>query len=316
MNFPASLDTLTNPGATEVLGTAATVGVAQLLSDLNDIAELLEAKVGVDSSAVTSSLDYLVKNTSSSDPGHKHTLANGATDVTSSATELNVLDGIPATLTATELGYVDGVTSAIQTQMDLKAPLASPTFTGDVGVATTANIQVNGADPKRGIYVPASSMYPSTTAGCAPLAQYETGTNDVNMKVLDFDQTTEEAAEFNLPAPDYWDLSTVTVIFYWTAASGTGDVIWALKGLSLSNDDALDTAFGTAQTVTDTLIAANDLHITSATSAITIGGTPAKSDNLYFKVYRDADAGGDTFDTDARLIGIKIKFGISQYDDQ
>lgn len=36
--------------------------------------------------------------------------------------------GISATLA--ELNYVDGVTSAIQTQLDLKAPLASPTFTG------------------------------------------------------------------------------------------------------------------------------------------------------------------------------------------
>ena len=34
------------------------------------------------------------------------------------------------TPTHTELNYVDGVTSAIQTQLDAKAPLASPTFTG------------------------------------------------------------------------------------------------------------------------------------------------------------------------------------------
>ena len=40
--------------------------------------------------------------------------------VTASATEINVLDGIPAGLTATELGYSDGVTSAIQTQIDTK----------------------------------------------------------------------------------------------------------------------------------------------------------------------------------------------------
>ena len=38
--------------------------------------------------------------------------------VTSSAAELNILDG--ATLTVTELNYVDGVTSAIQTQIDSK----------------------------------------------------------------------------------------------------------------------------------------------------------------------------------------------------
>jgi len=46
------------------------------------------------------------------------------------ATELNILDG--ATLSTTELNYVDGVTSAIQTQIDTKAPSASPTFTGTV----------------------------------------------------------------------------------------------------------------------------------------------------------------------------------------
>ena len=40
--------------------------------------------------------------------------------VTASATEINVLDGIPAGLTSTELGYSDGVTSAIQTQMNTK----------------------------------------------------------------------------------------------------------------------------------------------------------------------------------------------------
>ena len=60
------------------------------------------------------------------------------TGVTSSAAELNILDG--ATLSTTELNYVDGVTSAIQTQIDLKAPLASPTFTGTVTIPSGASI--------------------------------------------------------------------------------------------------------------------------------------------------------------------------------
>lgn len=45
--------------------------------------------------------------------------------ITASAAELNVLDGIPGTLTATELGYVDGVTSAIQAQIDAKIAKAT-----------------------------------------------------------------------------------------------------------------------------------------------------------------------------------------------
>jgi hypothetical protein len=45
------------------------------------------------------------------------------TAVTPTAAELNILAGVPATLTATELGYVDGVTSAIQTQLNAKQAL-------------------------------------------------------------------------------------------------------------------------------------------------------------------------------------------------
>jgi hypothetical protein len=45
----------------------------------------------------------------------------------------------PATTTAVEIGYVNGVTSAIQTQMNLKAPLAGPTFTGTVTTPVTAS---------------------------------------------------------------------------------------------------------------------------------------------------------------------------------
>lgn len=183
-------------------------------------------------------------------------------------------------------------------------------------VTATANVTVAGADPKRGIYVPAAGMYGATTNGAAT-GQYESTTNKINVKVLDFDGATEEYAWFCMPAPSYWDLGTVTAEFHWTAASGSGDVIWGIAGLARSNDDALDTALGTAVTVTDTLLTALDEHLTADTSAVTIGGTPAKDDFLFFRVYRDADAGGDTLNAvDARLLGVTIRFSTSQYDDQ
>lgn len=45
------------------------------------------------------------------------------------------------TATATELNYTDGVTSNIQTQLDAKAPLAAPAFTG---TATGVNLTLSG----------------------------------------------------------------------------------------------------------------------------------------------------------------------------
>lgn len=49
------------------------------------------------------------------------------------------INGTAVTSTAAELNYVDGVTSNVQTQLDAKAPLASPTFTGTATIPT-ANI--------------------------------------------------------------------------------------------------------------------------------------------------------------------------------
>ena len=47
------------------------------------------------------------------------TLQIAGTSITSTATELNLLDGVTAT--TAELNHVDGVTSAIQTQLNAKA---------------------------------------------------------------------------------------------------------------------------------------------------------------------------------------------------
>ena len=58
--------------------------------------------------------------------------------VTATTAELNLLDGVTAT--TAELNYVDGVTSAIQTQLNAKAPTASPTFTGTV-TAPVVNVK-------------------------------------------------------------------------------------------------------------------------------------------------------------------------------
>lgn len=52
-----------------------------------------------------------------------------------------------ADVSDTEIGYLNGVTSALQTQLDAKAPLASPTFTGTLSAADltiSGNLTVNG----------------------------------------------------------------------------------------------------------------------------------------------------------------------------
>lgn len=67
-NYPAGLDTFPTLSAANEIASAHQ-------NDRGDAIEALEVKLGVDGSAVPTSIDYLVKHAASIDPGHKHTLA-------------------------------------------------------------------------------------------------------------------------------------------------------------------------------------------------------------------------------------------------
>jgi hypothetical protein len=173
------------------------------------------------------------------------------------------------------------------------------------GQIITVNASVTGVQD---LWIQASDMYPTTTSGCATLTQNEFATSLANINTLDFNQTTSSNAQFVYSFPRNWDLGTVAVKFYWTASSGTGGVIWGIKARAYSNDDALTVALGTEVTVTDTLIAANDMHVTDYTSALTIAGTPADGDLIVFNIARKTASQGDNLTASAKLIGISIKY--------
>jgi hypothetical protein len=215
--------------------------------------------------------------------------STGATGSVSSASALILEEqGSAPTATANQI-KVANVNNVLQ-------------WVDEAGAVRTVPISRTGV--VREIWLPSGAMTPRTTNGAA-VGTVETTTNDITYDVLDFDQTTSEGACFQFSFPQAWNAGTVKAKFYWTAAAGTGTVTWALKGGSLADDDVLDTAYGTAQSVTDTLIATTDLHITAATAAITIAGSPAGDDLCYFEVSRDI---ADTLSADARLVGIKLQY--------
>lgn len=166
---------------------------------------------------------------------------------------------------------------------------------------------VSASSGSTNVWIPAAQWIPRTTTGCG-IDSRELSTNKINTDELLFDPGTAEYAQAMVVMPSNWNAGTVTAKFHWTASTGSGDVVWGLKARSYANDDALDQAMGTAQTATDTLTATNDLDISPATSAITIGGTAASGNPIIWEVYRDAAAGGDTLGADARLLGVEISY--------
>ncbi len=163
------------------------------------------------------------------------------------------------------------------------------------------------------IFVPAAVMHPRTTDGCAAAAVNEYATNDICLNYYAFDGgATEEAVQFALPMPEGWNLGTVKAKFFWgSAASSTaGDTVeWGIKGGALADSDAIDAALGTPQVITDTVLIndGTDMHVSAATPALTVGGTPASGDMTVFEVYRNTD-GTDDMTEDAWLFGVWIQY--------
>lgn len=234
------------------------------------------------------------------------TSAGTGETVSQSSSAIFVANGTNAVKVASPAG--SGVALNDLSDVDTAGVADNDVLSYDAGSSTWVPSSA-GASPigKQTIWIPASAMTSRTTNGAAS-GSAESTTNKVMQLSLDFDQTTQEFAQFTIAFPKSWDESTVTAEFFWTAASGTGDVVWGMQGIAISNDDAIDTAFGTAVEVTDTLIATGDMHRTSATGAITIGGTPADGDVCFFQIYRDPADGADTLSADAKLLGIKLFF--------
>ena len=200
--------------------------------------------------------------------------ANNLSDVASAATALTNLG---VTSTAAELNQLDGK------------------------VAKTAGLET--------IWVPAAAMYPSTTNPCSDLTQVETTALRPDMKVLDFAAAADDFAQFSISFPKSWNEGVIKFQVFWTpSTTNTGDCIWGLQGVSVADGATIDVAFGTAVTVTDAGIGTVEDQQVSAVSGDVTLTNAAVDTQTYFQIFRDANAGGDTFTGVSRLLGIKLFF--------
>lgn len=175
--------------------------------------------------------------------------------------------------------------------------------------AATARTNLGVPYGKQSVWVPATAMIQRVTNGPS-VGLAEMSSNKNMVRTLDFDTTTQEFAQFDIRMPKSWDESTVTFIPAWSHAATTTNfgVVWGLDAVAVSDDDAMDVAFGTAQTSTDTGGTTNDSYQGPESSAITIAGTPAAGDLVMFRIHRDPSNGSDTMAIDARLHGVLLLY--------
>lgn len=114
---------------------------AEMTASINNKVDKVSGKgLSTNDLTVTLKSNYDVAYTHTSNKSNPHGVTLSQLDVTATAAELNVLDGITATVT--ELNYVDGVTSNVQTQLNAKVP-TSRTINGK---ALSSNITLSASD--------------------------------------------------------------------------------------------------------------------------------------------------------------------------
>lgn len=194
-----------------------------------------------------------------------------------------------------------------------------PTFTvnaqGELTLAATSPIV--GKQP---IFIPATAMQPRTgasQAGCTSIATVAGASNQPDIDTLAFASGVDQYAKFSVDFGKAWDAGNVTAKFIWQNSSGTSaNVVWGIRGVSIGDNASLTTNFGSGASVTapGSTVAANQ-RISAETSACTLGGSPAKSNQNYFEVYRQGSSGSDTLGTSANLVGIILYYNTNAVTD-
>ena len=285
--------------------TAMTVSAAGIVTFVDDILIKDGGTIGVASSTsaitiassgiVTLVDDLLIKD------GGTIGVASSTSAITIASTGIVTLVDDLLLKDACTIGTAT-TAGAISIAADGKVNLATAAATVNSAVIKTAGIDT--------IWIPAAAMRPTVSNGCAALTEVETTSGRPDMQVLDFDTSADEHAQFQISMPKSWNEGTVTAQFYWTTtATDTDGVSWGIQGVCVSDNDTIDVAYGTAIVVDDAALgAAEDLCVSAATAAITLGGSPAAGDLAFFRVFRDVSDSNDTAAEDARLIGVKIFF--------
>ena len=184
-------------------------------------------------------------------------------------------------------------------------------------VLEAADLDLNGAGSTatKTLIVSGAGAWASSTNGATGPAQTEFTSNDIDLVEIEFTNSgSTEHAQVTTIMPDNWDGGVINAEFLWRTPASSGTVVWGLQGIAYSNDEAIDTSWGTRETVTDDAGSAGDDALWSPqTSDITLAGSPSGGDMVQFRISREAGNGSDDLSDSAFLIGVKIEYTESGY---
>lgn len=286
-NFPTSLDALTNPTATD---DVSVVSHSAQHANANDAIEAIQAKLGIDGSAVTTSVDYklaqlpatyqplatvLTNTTASFTTAQETKLAGIATGATANSSDATLL--ARANHTGTQaIATVSGLQTALDGKVDENAAITGATktkVTYDAKGLVTAGADATTAD------IAASTNKNYVTDAQLVVIGNTSGTNTGDQTSVTGNAGTATALQTarNINGVAFDGTANITV----TAAAGTLSGATLAAGVTASSLTSVGTL--TSLTVSDTIQAAAASNYTSILGGVDLNETdPGTSGVQYY----------------------------------
>ena len=187
------------------------------------------------------------------------------------------------TVTSTEIGYVDGVTSALQTQLNAKAPLANPTFTGTVSGITSTMVGLGNVNNTADTAKPVSTAQQTALDLKANLAS-PTFTGTTTTALLS-NVYTPSTGDYNiLMSPVGTAQGQVSNLAFRATFQGTGDNgvrrsadIWSWFNGGAWTSEALSFGVGTGGTNDSQVRTTELMRIDGSVNFLITGSTATKA---------------------------------------
>lgn len=167
------------------------------------------------------------------------------------------------------------------------------------------NLDFSGVDVAWSAFLPAKNGWaaPTSPASGPSLLQLAWVMSGY---VFDFDKDSDEYAVFNVMLPGDYDGRAIKCTLYWMATAGsTGDVRWRVHARCYGDGAATSDSSTGLGAIVDAFQGQQVLH-TASLSVTPLNATAGKF--LVLALRRQASDPTDTFDADARLLGLRIAY--------
>jgi hypothetical protein len=186
------------------------------------------------------------------------------------------------------------------------------------GAAKKCLVRFFGAG-KRSIDFRACDMVPIPNGGvgaAVPTAYSEQrgATNEIMADGWAFIDSATRKVQIRFKLPDTWDATDapeLQVKLRWIpdTGAGAGDVMWRARAMCLGDGTAIDNAWGTADTVTDTKIGTSSEHYTAAMDVTPADATSGKE--VFLEISRLGANAADTMSGDAILTLVEVVYTVT-----